>query len=185
MRIFVLPIFDGVIMDGHPIFWVVNAGVAGIYLYFRNLDLYFTNILSTPASTTIKILDAHPLWHHRRWAKQKISSFFSFLVRIVLFLYLSAWTIVKNIITSFHFLHLNNYTTYENKCFNPRNQKSLRGVRHACKFRLRTDASRDTWCSRALGTQVPRVIAKRAIHYGPIMDGQSFWQNQWNFLLAC
>ena len=60
MGFFVLPIFDGVIMDGHPIFWVV--------------------------STTIKILDAHPLWHHRRWAKQKVSSLiFSFLVRIVLF----------------------------------------------------------------------------------------------------
>ena len=25
MRFFVLPIFDGVIMDGHPIFWVVDA----------------------------------------------------------------------------------------------------------------------------------------------------------------
>ena len=30
-EIFVLPIFDGVIMDGHPIFWVVDAGVAGIH----------------------------------------------------------------------------------------------------------------------------------------------------------
>ena len=29
---------------------------------------------------------------------------------------------VKNIITSFHWFHLNNYTPYENKCFNPRNQ---------------------------------------------------------------
>ena len=27
MRFFVLSIFDGVIMDGHPIFWVVDAGV--------------------------------------------------------------------------------------------------------------------------------------------------------------
>ena len=42
MRFFVLPIIDGVIMDGHPVFWVV---------------------------------DAHPLRHHWRWAKQKISSF--------------------------------------------------------------------------------------------------------------
>ena len=64
MRFFVLPIFDGVIVDGHPIFWVVDAGV-----------------------DTIKILDAHPLWHHRRWTKQKISSFIPFLVRIVLFLH--------------------------------------------------------------------------------------------------
>ena len=27
----VLPIFDGVIMDGHPIFWVVDAGVVGFH----------------------------------------------------------------------------------------------------------------------------------------------------------
>ena len=26
-RVFVLPIFDGVIMDGHSIFWVVDTGV--------------------------------------------------------------------------------------------------------------------------------------------------------------
>ena len=35
--------------DGHPIFWE-----------------------GEPVSTTIKILDVNPLWHHRRWAKQKI-----------------------------------------------------------------------------------------------------------------
>ena len=27
----------------------------------------------------LNILDAHPLWHHRRWAKQKISSFILYL----------------------------------------------------------------------------------------------------------
>ena len=31
MTLFVLPIFDGVIMDGHPIFWVVDVGVASIH----------------------------------------------------------------------------------------------------------------------------------------------------------
>ena len=31
MRFFILPIFDGIIMDGYPIFWVVDAGVAGIH----------------------------------------------------------------------------------------------------------------------------------------------------------
>ena len=31
MRFFVSRIFDGVIMDGHPIFSVVDAGVAGIH----------------------------------------------------------------------------------------------------------------------------------------------------------
>ena len=29
--VFVLPIFDGVIMDGHPILWVVDAGLDGIH----------------------------------------------------------------------------------------------------------------------------------------------------------
>ena len=48
---------------------------------------------------------------------------FSFLVRIVLFLhFIGGIYLSKNIITSFHWLHLNNYTPYENKCFNPRNQ---------------------------------------------------------------
>ena len=44
---------------------------------------------------------------------------FSFLVRIAI---LSGDLFVKNIITSFHWFHLNNYTPYENKYFNPRNQ---------------------------------------------------------------
>ena len=48
---------------------------------------------------------------------------FSFLVRIVLFLhFIGGIYLSKNIITSFHWFHLNNYTPYENKCFNPRNQ---------------------------------------------------------------
>ena len=62
--------------------------------------------------------------------------------------------------------------------FQSKKPKSLRGVRQARKFRLHTDASQDTQCSRALNTLLPCVIAKRAIHYGPVMDGQSFWQNQ-------
>ena len=69
-----LPIFDGVIMDWHPIFWVVDAGVAGI--------------------------------HHD----------------CVIFAFYRRDLFVKNIITSFYWFHLNNYTPYENKCFNPRNQ---------------------------------------------------------------
>ena len=58
--------------------------------------------------------------------------------------------------------------------FSIQRPKSLCGVRRARKFRLRTDASRHMRCSRASNTQLPRVIAKRAIHYGPIMDGWSF-----------
>ena len=46
------------------------------------------------------------------------------------------------------------------------------------KFRLRTDASRDTRCSRALNMQLPRAIAERAIHHAIVMDGWSFGQSQ-------
>ena len=53
-----------------------------------------------------------------------------------------------------------------------------RGVRHARNFRLRRDALRDTRCSRALNTQLHRVIAERAIHHVIVMDGRSFGQSQ-------
>ena len=62
--------------------------------------------------------------------------------------------------------------------FQSKKPNSSRGVRHARKFRLRTDAS------RALNTQLPRVIAKRAIHHVVVMDGRSFGQSQWNLLLT-
>ena len=55
---------------------------------------------------------------------------------------------------------------------------SSRGVCHTRKFRLRTDAPRNTRCSRALNTQLPRVIAERAIHHVIVMDGRSFGQSQ-------
>ena len=42
--------------------------------------------------------------------------------------------------------------------FQSKKPKLLGDVRHLCKFRLRTDASRDTRCSRALNRQLPRVI---------------------------
>ena len=85
--------------DGHPIFWVVDAGLA------------------------IKILGVHPLWHHRRWAKQKISSFILILTYDYVMFAFYRWDLfVKNISTSFHWLNLNNYTPHENKCFDPRNQ---------------------------------------------------------------
>ena len=59
--------------------------------------------------------------------------------------------------------------------------KSSRGIRHAREFRLHIDTSRDTQCSRELSTQLPRVIAERAIHHGLVIDGRSFNQNQLNF----
>ena len=46
---------------------------------------------------------------------------FSFLVRIVLFLYFIGEIYCQKY-HYIHWLHLNNYTPYENKCFNPRNQ---------------------------------------------------------------
>ena len=68
--------------------------------------------------------------------------------------------------------------------FQSKKPKSSRAVRHTRKFRLRTDASRDTQYSRTLNTKLPRVITERAIHHGVViivMDGRSFGQNQWKF----
>ena len=48
--------------------------------------------------------------------------------------------------------------------FQSKKPNSSRGVRHARKFRLRTDASRDTWCSR-LNTQLPCIIARYPLRY--------------------
>ena len=47
---------------------------------------------------------------------------FSFLVYCGFFAFHRRDLFVKNIITSYHWFHLNNFTLYENKCFNPRNQ---------------------------------------------------------------
>ena len=68
--------------------------------------------------------------------------------------------------------------------FQSKKPNSSRDVRHARKFRLHLDASRDTRCSRVLNTQLPCVIAERAIHHIRVMDGRSFGQSQWNFLLT-
>ena len=62
--------------------------------------------------------------------------------------------------------------------FQSRKPNSSRGVRHARKFRLRTDASHDTWCSHALNMQLPNVIAECAIYHVIVMDGRSFVQSQ-------
>ena len=56
--------------------------------------------------------------------------------------------------------------------------KLSRGVRHTRKAHSRSDALRDTRCSHALNTQLPCVIAERAIHHSLVMDGQSFGQSQ-------
>ena len=67
--------------------------------------------------------------------------------------------------------------------FQSKKPYSSHGARHARKFRLRTDASRDTRGSRAY-LWLPRVIAERAIHHVIVMDGRSFGQSQWNLLLT-
>ena len=104
---------------------------------------------------------------------------FSFLVRIVfIFAFHRQDLFVKNIITSFHWLHLNNYTPYENECFNPRNQIHLVAFVMRLNSVCGADVSCDTWCSRALNTQLPDVIAERAIHHVIVMDGQGFGQSQ-------
>ena len=55
--------------------------------------------------------------------KNLIFYFHSWL-ELCYFCILSVGFIVKNIITSFHWLHLNNYTHYENKCLNPKKQNN-------------------------------------------------------------
>ena len=96
MRFFVLPVFDGVIMDGHPIFSVIPR-----LKYWMPIH-YDTN---------------------EDGQNKKSHLLFSFLVRFMLFLhFISGIYLYKNIITSFHWFRLNNYTPYENKCFNPRDQ---------------------------------------------------------------
>ena len=62
--------------------------------------------------------------------------------------------------------------------FQSKKPKSSRGVRHARKFRLRTDALRDTRFSRVLNTQLPSIIAERANYHDVVMDGRSFGQDQ-------
>ena len=68
--------------------------------------------------------------------------------------------------------------------FQSKKPNSSRGVSHARKFRLRADVSRDTRCSHALNTQLPRVIAERAIHHVIVLDGRGFGRSQWNFFLT-
>ena len=68
--------------------------------------------------------------------------------------------------------------------FHSKKPNSSRGIRHTRKFRLRTNVSRDTRCSRALNTQLPLVIAERAIQHVIVLDGRSFGQSQWNYLLT-
>ena len=59
-----------------------------------------------------------------------------------------------------------------------------RGVRQARKFRLRTDASCYTRCSRVLNTQLPRVIAEHAIHHViVIFRWAEFWSEPMKLLV--
>ena len=62
--------------------------------------------------------------------------------------------------------------------FQSEKSKLSRGVRHTRKAHSRSDALRDTRCSRALNTQLPCVIAERVIHHSLEMNGRSFGQSQ-------
>ena len=65
-----------------------------------------------------------------------------------------------------------------------KNPKSSRGIRHARKFRLCTDASRDTVCSREINTQLHRVIAEHGIHLLSSSVWAELWPEPMNFLLT-
>ena len=167
MSCFFLPIFHSVIMDWHPIFWVVDAGVAGIHQDWN---------IGCPSIMIPLKMDK----------TKKSHLLFAFLVRIVLFLHFIGGIYLSKILLH-HFIGFIWIITLLLKInvSIQKKQKLSRDVRHARKFRLRTNASRDTRCSRALNKQLPWVIADRAIHHCLVMDGRSFGQNQWNFLLTC
>ena len=160
MRFFVLPIFDGVTMDGHPIFWVVDAPPRLKYC----MPIHYDTI--------------------EDGQNKKSHLLFSFLVRIVLFLHFIGRIYLSKILLH-HFIGFIWIITPPMKInVSIQEPNSSRGVRHARKFHLCTDASRDTQCSRVLNTQLPRVKVERAIHHVIVMDGRSFGQSQWNFLLT-
>ena len=105
--------------------------------------------------------------------KKKSHLLFSFLLRIVIFFaFYRRDLLVKNILTSFQWLHVNNYTPYENKCFNPRNQI------HHVTF---------VTCINSVCVQMRHAIrhvqahinypAERAIHHGLVINGWSFGQS--------
>ena len=82
----------------------------------------------------------------------------------------------KNMITSFHWLHLNNYAPYENKFFNPRNQD------HRVAFitlvnSLYRCVTRYAVFTRVKYATTPRIFAERTIHHGVVMDWRGFGQN--------
>ena len=73
-----------------------------------------------PASTTSKVLDARPMTP-LKIGKTKNRISYSHPYKIMLFLHIVRVIYLPKYI-SFYWRHLNNYTLFENKCFNPRNQ---------------------------------------------------------------
>ena len=70
--------------------------------------------------------------------------------------------------------------------FQSKKPKSSHGVHLTRKFRLCMDASCDMQSSHALNTQLPRIIAKRAIHHGVVMNGRrsfQFWSEPMKVLV--
>ena len=103
---------------------------------------------------------------------------FSCLVRIVLFLHFIDRIYMSKILLH-HFIGFFLIITPLMKInVSIQETRIIACVRHARKFCLRTDASHDTWCSRALNMQLPRVIAECAVHHGLVMNSLSICQNQ-------
>ena len=147
MRFFVLPIFDGVIMDGHPIFWVVDTGVHHSKYW---MPIHYDTI--------------------EDGQNKKSHLLFSLLVGIVSLMHFIGGIYLSKILLH-HFISFIWIIT-------PLLKINV-SIQDVC-----VDVSRDTRSLRVLNTQLPRVTAERAIHYG-VMDMRSFGQNQWNFLLTC
>ena len=154
MIFFVLSIFDGVIMDGHPIFSVVDARLlAGIRHDFKYwMPIHYDTI--------------------KDGQNKKSHLLFSFLVRIVSLCILSAGFICQKYYTSF----LLNDTPHENKCFIPRNQN------HRVTFFLTVNSICVQMPFAILGvhacmlnTQVSCVIADPAI----CLSCSNGWEELW------
>ena len=159
--LFVLPIFDGVIINGHPIFWVVDAGVPRIKYW---MPIHYDTIEDGQS--------------------KKSHLLFSFLARIVLFFaFYRRDLFVKNIITSFHWFHFNNFTLRKIHV-SIQETKFIAWRSFVMWVNSFIDASDDTRWTRELNAQLPRVIAERVIHHLIVMDGWSFGRSQWNFLLT-
>ena len=115
---------------------------------------------------------------------KKFHVLFSFLIRIVIFAFYWQDLFVKNIITSFQWHYLNNYTPYENKCFNPRNQNHrVTFVTHVNSICIKMCHAILMWFTCVLNTQLPLKIAEHGIHLSSRNGWAEFWPKPMKFLI--